>query len=75
MYLLLCNICTVGWWPVLYNKESESESESENGRAIKNGQSKNTGNIRHTRHGKKTNKTQKATANKDEQHRRHQKPG
>ena len=46
----------------------------ENGRAIKNGQSKTTGNIRHTRHGKKTNKTQKTTADKDEQHRRHQKP-
>ena len=25
---ILCNICTVGRWPVLYNKESESESES-----------------------------------------------
>jgi hypothetical protein len=27
-HFILCNICSVGWWPVLYNKESESEYES-----------------------------------------------
>ena len=42
---------------------------------IKNGQSRNTGNIEHTRHQLKTNKTkQYNTENENEEHRPHQTP-